>query len=95
MSLKNSTTEELLTELQSRHDCGVVGCGAPDSDANLYVWWGSRVFALGLAARLTHGLNVELEEGEEGTSESGSIDADADRALDALAQEFPQQGMYL
>jgi hypothetical protein len=94
-SLKKSSLEDILHELQERMDCGVVALQLPDSESNLYLWWGSRTFCLGLTSRLAHGINCELEELEEGSSESGAIESDAEEALDQLAKEFPQHGMYL
>lgn len=67
----------------------------PDSESNLYLWWGSRTFGLGLTSRLAHGINCELEELEEGSDESGRIKPDVDDAPSGLAQDYPQHGMYL
>lgn len=88
------TDQELFQELQSRFDCGILAVQLPDSDSNLYLWWGSRTFGLGLTSRLAHGINCELEEMEEGEDESGPIEG-PDAALDDLAREYPHGGMYL
>ncbi len=67
------TTEELLQELQSRHAEGLVALTLPDSLERLYLWWGDRTFCLGLAARLVHSINRELESCEEEITEHGPL----------------------
>lgn len=89
-ALHDAEDEDLLGELQRRYDGGIVAVQLPDTDSNLYLWWGARVVCLGLTSRLAHGINLELEGMEETEETSGPIDE-----AEELAREFPQLGQYL
>ena len=89
-SLSSSSTEELLLELQGRLGAGVFAAASPeDSDENLYTWWGPRLLALGLTARLTHSLNLELE------SSAGDFESIEPTDDEEDPESSPAYGVYL
>ena len=86
----------LLGELEAEFANGVVALSNfPADETNVYLWWGSRTYGLGLTSRLDDSINYELSDLEEGTDESGAIEADVDEPSTDLAKEFPQLGQYL
>ncbi len=67
------TVEELLAELQDRHTEGIVALTLPESSERLYLWWGDRTLCIGLAARIAHAINRELEDWEVEETETGAV----------------------
>jgi hypothetical protein len=91
--LSSATTNELVTELGARGSSGVISL-TPKGAARQDVWWGDRVKCLGLISRLTHGINLEMNEHElcEDDEEDGE---DIDESTNDISLEFPQLGQYL
>ena len=54
----------LLDELRDQFPSGVVCIAYPDAPEKLYYWWGDRTLCLGHTARLTNGINQELDQAE-------------------------------
>lgn len=90
--LSSFDTQDLVTELGKRSAHGVISC-TPKGAARLDVWWGDRAKCLGMTARLSYGINTEMDEYEDVGEESEEDEAES--GLDELAKEFPQMGQYL
>ncbi len=92
MDLSGFDTQALITELGNRSAHGVISC-TPKGAARMDVWWGDRAKCLGMTARLSYGINTEMDE-YEGTDDESDED-EAEAGLDELAKDFPQMGQYL
>ena len=56
--------EQLLEDLRATADHGIVALAPSETELRTYLWWGDRTLCLGLACRLDHSINMELEDSE-------------------------------
>lgn len=80
MDLRLVASEDLLRELESRHDAGVFileqqrsKAGGEDEDYRVFRWWGGLSTALGLTMMLQRGLVDEWLD-DEGDNAAGSVE---------------------
>lgn len=60
-SLKSSSLEEIIKEIERRAPCGVFSCQL-DEENYMYYWWGHRLSTLGLTSRIAYEINSEDDE---------------------------------
>ena len=88
MDLQAYPTDSLLAELSNRMPQGIIALSK--GPQRVEFWWGNRVKCLGLSARLTSTINLEMD----GT-EDEEEDNEEDEAPSDIQLEFPQMGQYL
>ena len=74
--------EQLLENLRATADHGIVALAPSETELRTYLWWGDRTLCLGLASRIDHSINMELEDSEvvERVVVTGETDSDLTEA---------------
>jgi len=63
--LTQARLDALLKELQETAHAGILALSFPTPEDGLCIWWGNRSVALGYAARLSYGINCDMDEDEQ------------------------------